>query len=79
MTATFAEAVDVLASADGHLINDVEGVTLVDEGDGAGYVIVSVQNAPNPNASYFSVYQREPRQRLREDLPGRERHVLGRL
>ena len=54
------EVVDVLASADGHLINDVEGVTLVDEGDGAGYVIVSVQNSPNPHASYFSVYKRGP-------------------
>jgi len=54
------EAVDVLASADGHLVNDVEGVTIVDQGSGTGYVIVSVQNAPNPNASYFSVYKRGP-------------------
>ncbi len=53
---TTREAVDVLSSAGGHLINDVEGVTIVDEPGGAGYVIVSVQNAPNPNASYFSVY-----------------------
>ncbi|MET0999774.1 MAG: phytase [Marmoricola sp.] len=52
-------AVDVLAGAGGHLVNDVEGVTIVDEGDGAGFVIVSVQNAPDPNASYFSVYRRE--------------------
>ena len=28
----------------------------------------------NPNASYFSVYQRGRGQRLREDLPGRQRH-----
>ena len=57
---TTREAVDVLSSAGGHLINDVEGVTIVDEPGGAGYVIVSVQNAPNPNASYFSVYRRSP-------------------
>jgi len=56
---TTREAVDVLADAGGHLVNDIEGVTIVDQADGAGYVIVSVQNAPDPNASYFSVYRRE--------------------
>ena len=57
---TVREAVDVLSDAGGHLVNDVEGVTIVDEPGGAGYVIVSVQNSPNPNASYFSVYKRSP-------------------
>ena len=57
---TVREAVDVLSGAGGHLINDVEGVTIVDQPGGAGYVIVSVQNAPDPNASYFSVYKRSP-------------------
>ncbi len=56
---TTREAVDVLAGAGGHLVNDVEGVTIVDQGDGAGFVIVSVQNAPDPNSSYMSVYRRE--------------------
>ena len=54
------EAVDMLSGAGGHLINDVEGVTLVDQPGGGGYIIVSVQNAANPNASYFSVYKRSP-------------------
>jgi myo-inositol-hexaphosphate 3-phosphohydrolase/PKD repeat protein len=57
---TVREAVDVLSGDGGHLINDVEGVTIVDQPGGAGYVIVSVQNAPNPHASYFSVYERSP-------------------
>ena len=56
---TTRTAVDVLASAGGHLINDIEGVTLVDQPDGKGFVIVSAQNALDPNASYFSVYRRE--------------------
>jgi myo-inositol-hexaphosphate 3-phosphohydrolase len=58
-TGTTREAVDVLASAGGHLVNDIEGVTIVDQGEGTGFVVVSVQNAPNPNASYLSVYRRE--------------------
>ena len=55
---TAREAVDVLAAAGGHLLHDVEGVTIVDQADGAGFLIVSVQNADNPNASYFTVYRR---------------------
>jgi myo-inositol-hexaphosphate 3-phosphohydrolase len=57
---TAREAVDVLASSGGHLLNDVEGVTIVDQPDGAGFVVVSVQNAANPDASYFTVYRRGP-------------------
>ena len=51
-------AVDA-ASAGGELTDDIEGVTLVDQPDGKGFLIVSAQNAVNPNASYFSVYRRE--------------------
>ena len=58
-TAPTRQAVDVLAGAGGHLVNDIEGVTIVAQGDGAGFVIVSVQNAADPGASYFSVYRRE--------------------
>ena len=50
-------AVDT-TGANGHLVEDVEGVTLVDLPDGGGYVIVSAQNAADPNNSYFVVYDR---------------------
>ncbi len=75
---TTREAVDVLDAAGGHLAADIEGVTLVDQDNGDGYLIVSAQNVVNPNASYFSVYRRR-RQRLREQLPGVQRHRLRRL
>ncbi|MCW2761781.1 MAG: hypothetical protein JWR85_1982 [Marmoricola sp.] len=55
---TTRESVDVLAGAGGHLANDIEGVTLVDQPNLGGFVIVSAQNVANPNASYFSVYKR---------------------
>lgn len=55
---TTRTAVDVLAPAGGQLVNDVEGVTLVEQPDGGGYLIVSAQNAADPDASYFSVYRR---------------------
>jgi len=58
---TTREAVDVLTGAGGHLANDVEGVTLVDQPDGGGFIIASAQNVANPNASYFSVYERSAR------------------
>lgn len=57
-TGTTRQAVDVLASAGGQLINDIEGVTLVEQPDGGGYLIVSAQNTGDPNSSYFSVYRR---------------------
>jgi myo-inositol-hexaphosphate 3-phosphohydrolase/PKD repeat protein len=56
---TTRTAVDVLTSAGGHLTYDIEGVTLVDQPDGKGFIIVSAQNAVNPNASFFNVYRRE--------------------
>ncbi len=43
----------------GHLVPDVEGVTLVDLPDGSGYLIASAQNAADPNNSYFVTYDRE--------------------
>ncbi|MEO7941923.1 MAG: phytase, partial [Marmoricola sp.] len=55
---TTRESVDVVTGAGGHLANDIEGVTLVDQADGGGYIIASAQNVANPNASYFSVYKR---------------------
>ena len=50
-------AVDT-TGANGHLVEDVEGVTLVDQPDGNGYIIVSAQNAADPNNSFFVVYDR---------------------
>lgn len=53
------EAVDVLLGSGGHLANDIEGLALVDQADGGGYLIASAQNVANPHASYFSVYRRD--------------------
>ena len=64
--------------AGGHLANDIEGVTLVDQANGGGYVIVSAQNVANPNAR-TSASTSEARQRLREHLPGGQRDQLRRL
>lgn len=52
-------AVDVLTSAGGHLVADIEGVTIAAQSGGTGYLIVSAQNVDDPGASYFSVYRRE--------------------
>ena len=59
MAARRAQAVDVLDRGRGHLVSDIEGVTLADQPDGQGYIIVSAQNVADPNNSYFSVYRRE--------------------
>lgn len=56
-------AVDTVAG--GNLVNDLEGVTLVDLPDGGGQVIVSVQNAPDPHNSYFVAYDRQTHALLR--------------
>ncbi|QKE02609.1 phytase [Nocardioides marmotae] len=50
--------VDGVATAGGHLVPDVEGVTLVDLPDGTGYVVASAQDLEDPDASYFAVYDR---------------------
>ena len=54
-TAPTRQAVDILAGAGGHLVNDIEGVTIVDQGEGTGYVIVSVQNAARSRTRRTSV------------------------
>ena len=51
-------AVDTVQPA-GHLAADVEGVTLVDVGGGAGYLLASAQNVADPLRSYFTVYDRQ--------------------
>ena len=50
--------VDAIAP-NGHLAYDVEGVTLVQTGQAAGYLIVSAQNGADPQRSYFAVYDRQ--------------------
>ncbi|MDP3894155.1 phytase [Nocardioides sp.] len=49
----------------GNLVNDLEGVTLVDLPDGGGEVIVSVQNAADPDNSYFVAYDRQTHELVR--------------
>ncbi len=43
----------------GHLVHDIEGVTLVSRAGGTGYLVVSAQNGDNPLNSYFAVYRRQ--------------------
>jgi myo-inositol-hexaphosphate 3-phosphohydrolase/PKD repeat protein len=54
---TTREAVDEVTDTGGHLVNDIEGVTLVDQADGGGYLIVSAQGE-GAEPSYFGVYRR---------------------
>ena len=42
----------------GHLVADIEGVTLVNLPGGGGYVIASAQNVADPDNSFFVVYDR---------------------
>ena len=56
---TTRTAVDVRTNAGGHLINDIEGVTLASQAGGKGFIIVSAQGSSDPTTSYFSVYRRE--------------------
>lgn len=51
-------AVDLVVDDGGRLAPDIEGVTLVDQPDGGGYVIVSAQRIDNRGSSYFAVYDR---------------------
>jgi myo-inositol-hexaphosphate 3-phosphohydrolase len=55
---TARTAVDTVAATGGHLVEDIEGVTLVDLPDGGGYLIASAQNVADPNNSYFVAYDR---------------------
>ena len=43
----------------GHLVSDVEGVTIVNQSNGTGYLLASAQNVSNPNNNYFTVYERQ--------------------
>ena len=77
---TTREAVDVLTAAGGHLVNDIEGVTLVDQADGDGYIIVSAQSTwPTRTTPTSASIAARARQRLREHLPGLQRNHLRRL
>jgi 3-phytase len=44
---------------EGRAAPDMEGVTLVDTGGGAGHLVVSAQNVENPTQSYFVTYDRQ--------------------
>ena len=43
----------------GNLVSDVEGLTIVNQSNGTGYLLASAQNVSNPNNSYFTVYERQ--------------------
>ena len=45
--------------AGGNLVSDVEGLTIVNQSNGTGYLLASAQNVADPNNSYFAVYERE--------------------
>jgi 3-phytase len=40
------------------LVSDIEGLTLVSQPGGGGYLLASVQNVADPDNSYFAVYRR---------------------
>ena len=44
-------------SASGHLVSDIEGVTLIETGS-TGYLVASAQNVAKPKQSYFVLYDR---------------------
>jgi myo-inositol-hexaphosphate 3-phosphohydrolase/sugar lactone lactonase YvrE len=45
--------------AGGNLAADVEGLTIVNQSNGTGYLLASAQNVADPNNSYFTVYERQ--------------------
>jgi myo-inositol-hexaphosphate 3-phosphohydrolase len=53
------EAVDLVTGSGGHLAPDIEGLTLVHNGDGHGYLFASAQNGTGGALSYFGVYRLE--------------------
>ncbi len=53
------EAVDTVTGSGGHLAPDIEGLTLVHNGDGHGYLFASAQNGTGGALSYFGVYRLE--------------------
>ena len=67
-----------LTSAGGHLINDIEGVTLVDQPT-ARASSWSRRGSSDPEHVLLRRLPTRGLQRLREDFPGQRRHHLGRL
>jgi len=51
-------SVDVIGSG-GNLVSDVEGLAIVHQPGGTGYLLASAQNVATPTRSYFTVYRRE--------------------
>jgi myo-inositol-hexaphosphate 3-phosphohydrolase len=45
--------------AGGNLVSDVEGLSIVYQSNGTGYLLASAQNVADPLNSYFTVYQRQ--------------------
>jgi len=43
----------------GNLASDVEGLTIVNQANGTGYLLASVQNVSDANNNYFTVYERQ--------------------
>jgi myo-inositol-hexaphosphate 3-phosphohydrolase/sugar lactone lactonase YvrE len=43
----------------GNLVSDIEGLTIVYQSNGTGYLMASAQNVADPQNSYFTVYQRQ--------------------
>ena len=54
-------------------------MTLVDQADGNGYIIVSAQDMTDPTTSYFSVYRRGAGNDFVEHRPDLQRNRLRRL
>ncbi|MGH9011617.1 MAG: phytase, partial [Acidimicrobiia bacterium] len=50
--------VDSVGAA-GNLVSDVEGLTIVNQANGTGYLLASAQNVADGNNSYFTVYERQ--------------------
>jgi 3-phytase len=55
---TSRTAVDTVAASGGNLTPDIEGLTIVDQGSGAGYLIASAQNGASLGNSSFAIYGR---------------------
>ncbi|MCA1844169.1 MAG: phytase, partial [Actinobacteria bacterium] len=45
--------------AGGNLVSDIEGLTIVYQANGTGYLVASAQNVNDPQNSYFTVYERQ--------------------
>ncbi|HEV8624845.1 MAG TPA: phytase [Acidimicrobiia bacterium] len=45
--------------ASGNLVSDVEGLTIVYQSNGTGYLLASAQNVADPQNNYYTVYERQ--------------------